>query len=112
MAKAELRRHKRKYAEGALGEDKSFYFRGPQGKLNLRAQNITLFMQIAEGMDEATWAHHLKRNDYSTWMREAVKDDTVADEIALIEKNAFAAGQRKAAPVSSKPSAKHYTAPA
>ena len=32
-------RHTRKYAEGELGEDKSFYFRGPNEALNLRAQN-------------------------------------------------------------------------
>jgi hydroxymethylpyrimidine pyrophosphatase-like HAD family hydrolase len=86
-AKAVLRRHKRKYASGELGEDKSFYFRGPQGKLNLRAQNLTLFVQIAEGVDEETWVHHLRNNDYSQWFREAVKDDGVADEIALIEQN-------------------------
>jgi HAD superfamily hydrolase (TIGR01484 family) len=87
-AKAVLRRHKRKYASGELGEDKSFYFRGPEGKLNLRAQNLTVFAQIAEGVDEATWIHHLKKNDYSLWFREAVKDNVVADEIAVIEKNA------------------------
>jgi hypothetical protein len=111
MAKAELRRHKRKYAEGALGEDKSFYFRGPQGKLNLRAQNLTLFMQIAEGVDEATWAHHLKRNDYSTWMREAVKDEVVAGEIALIEKNArLPAGESRTQILAT--IRRHYTAPA
>ena len=84
-AKAVLRRHKRKYASGELGEDKSFYFRGPQGKLNLRAQNLTLFTQIAEGVDEETWIHHLKKHDYSQWFREAVKDDGVADEISVIE---------------------------
>lgn len=87
-AKAVLRRHKRKYASGELGEDKSFYFRGPEGKLNLRAQNLTLFAQIAEGVDEETWIHHLKKNDYSLWFREAVKDNVVADELAVIEKNA------------------------
>ena len=35
---AETRRHKRKYAEGRLGPDNSCYFKGPDGKLNLRAQ--------------------------------------------------------------------------
>jgi hypothetical protein len=30
-----LRRHTRKYAEGDLDEDRSFYFRGPEGHLNL-----------------------------------------------------------------------------
>ena len=84
-AKAELRRHKRKYASGELGEDKSFYFHGPQGKLNLRAQNINLFAQIAEGIDEETWNFHLKEKDYSDWIRRAVKDDAVADQVAKIE---------------------------
>ena len=32
----QMRRHTRKYAEGELGEDRSFYFRGPDGRLNLR----------------------------------------------------------------------------
>ena len=39
-AKSERRRHLRKYAQGELGPDRSFYFRGPEGKLNLRAQNL------------------------------------------------------------------------
>jgi hypothetical protein len=87
-AKIELRRHKRKYAAGELGEDKSFYFRGPEGKLNIRAHNLNLFAQIAEGVDEETWSYHLKHQDYSVWLREAVKDDAVADEIAVVEQNA------------------------
>jgi hydroxymethylpyrimidine pyrophosphatase-like HAD family hydrolase/energy-coupling factor transporter ATP-binding protein EcfA2 len=87
-AKIELRRHKRKYAAGELGEDKSFYFRGPEGKLNIRAHNLNLFAQIAEGVDEETWSYHLKQHDYSVWLREAVKDDAVADEIAVVEQNA------------------------
>jgi hydroxymethylpyrimidine pyrophosphatase-like HAD family hydrolase/energy-coupling factor transporter ATP-binding protein EcfA2 len=86
-AKIELRRHKRKYAAGELGEDKSFYFRGPEGKLNIRAHNLNLFAQIAEGVDEETWSYHLKHQDYSVWLREAVKDDAVADEIAVVEQN-------------------------
>ena len=47
-------RHTRKYAEGELGEDKSFYFRGPDQALNLRAQNLMIFLQIADGVDDAT----------------------------------------------------------
>src|SRR6185295_14791664 len=38
--RSDHRRHRRKYAEGDLGPDKSFYFQGPDGKLNLRAQNL------------------------------------------------------------------------
>ena len=78
-------RHIRKYAEGALGEDKSFYFRGPANALNLRAQNLSIFMQMADGVDNETWLHHLQANDYSRWVREAIKDDELAEELRGIE---------------------------
>ena len=78
-------RHVRKYAEGALGEDKSFYFRGPANALNLRAQNLTIFMQMADGVDDDTWLHHLRAHDYSGWVREAIKDEELADELNQIE---------------------------
>jgi hypothetical protein len=48
---------------------------------------LNLFAQIAEGVDEDTWEHHLRQNHYSAWIREAVKDDAVADEIASVEGN-------------------------
>ena len=85
LADSELRRHKRKYAAGELGEDKSFYFRGAEGKLNLRAQNLNLFAQLAEGVDSETWAFHLSRRDYSKWLNEMVKDEELARVVAEIE---------------------------
>jgi HAD superfamily hydrolase (TIGR01484 family) len=84
----ERRRHVRKYAQGQLGEDKSFYFIGAEGKLNLRAQNLILFTQIAEGVDDETWLYHLKQGDYSRWFQEAIKDDSLAEEAEKIEKTA------------------------
>jgi hydroxymethylpyrimidine pyrophosphatase-like HAD family hydrolase/GTPase SAR1 family protein len=83
--RGERLRHQRKYASGTLGPDKSFYFRGPEDKLKLRAQNLELFLQIAEGVDEATWLHHLRAGDYSAWLREAIKDQELADEVGAIE---------------------------
>ena len=82
--RGERRRHLRKYAEGDLGEDKSFYFHGPDGKLNLRAQNLMLFNQIAEGVDDETWLYHLHQGDYARWFRESIKDEALADEAARI----------------------------
>lgn len=81
-------RHIRKYAEGELGADRSFYFRGPEGKLNLRARNLEMFCQIAEGIDVETWEFHKQERDYSRWMRLAIKDDELAEEIARIEASA------------------------
>jgi hydroxymethylpyrimidine pyrophosphatase-like HAD family hydrolase len=85
--KGERQRHLRKYAEGELGPEISFYFRGPEGKLNLRAQNLQIFMQLADGVDDETWLHHLHSGDYSDWFRRIIKDDELADEAAKIEQN-------------------------
>ena len=81
------RRHARKYSEGELGEDRSFYFRGPDGALSLRAQNLSLFLQIAAGVDDRTWLHHLQAGDYSAWIRDAIKDEDLADEVAAVERD-------------------------
>lgn len=84
----ERRRHRRKYAAGELPPERSFFFRGPDGKLNLRAQNLILFNQIAEGVDDDTWLHHLQQQDYSKWLRACVKDDDLADQVAAVEQQA------------------------
>jgi hypothetical protein len=78
-------RHTRKYAEGELGEGKSFYFRGPSGALNLRAQNLMIFVQMADGVDDETWMHHLKAHDYSRWMSEEIKDEELSAEARQAE---------------------------
>jgi hypothetical protein len=83
--KAERRRHERKYASGDLGEDKSFYFRGPEGTLNLRANNLALFLQMAEGVDDATWLHHLASHDYSQWLKNSIKNEELASSVFAIE---------------------------
>jgi hypothetical protein len=83
--RSERRRHLRKYSEGELGPDKHFRFRGPGDRLNLRAQNLMVFLQMADGVDDATWEHHRKRGDYSEWFARAIKDQALADEARAVE---------------------------
>jgi hypothetical protein len=83
-------RHRRKYAEGELEPERSFYFRGPEEKLNLRAQNLITFLQLAAGIDDESWQHHLRRGDYSTWFRDGIKDSELGDEAARVEQDNFA----------------------
>jgi hydroxymethylpyrimidine pyrophosphatase-like HAD family hydrolase len=85
--KAEHHRHTRKYAEGQLPPDRSFYFRGPEGKLNLRAYNLLLFLELAQGVDDDTWQHHLYRGDYSRWFRDSIRDEDLANEAAAVEED-------------------------
>jgi Family of unknown function (DUF5752) len=66
---------------------------------------------MADGVDDETWLHHLQANDYSRWVREAIKDDQLADELQQIE------GQPARNPGASRRSVREaierkYTAPA
>jgi hypothetical protein len=83
--KAQHRRHQRKYAAGDL-EQEAFVFRGPEGRLQLRAQNLSIFLQMAEGVDDDTWLHHLGQRDYSRWFRSVIKDEGLAEEAEGIER--------------------------
>ena len=85
VPRVERQRHRRKYAEGELPPERSFYFRGPDGKLNLRAQNLIMFRQIADGVDDDTWLHHLRQGDYSHWMETAIKDASLAQIVHEVE---------------------------
>jgi hypothetical protein len=80
-------RHKRYYAEDELEEPRVFYFHGPENRLNLRAQNLTVFVQMAAGIDDETWLYHLRRGDYSQWLREAIRDAGLAEEVERVEKD-------------------------
>jgi hypothetical protein len=109
--RTERRRHSRKYTEGLLVPERSFYFRGPDGKLNLRAHNLWLFLELASGVDDDTWLHHLRRGDYSQWFREVIGDDRLADETETIERQTdlSAAASRKRIREAVE---RNYTAPA
>ncbi len=84
--RTERRRHRRKYSEGALQPERSFYFKGPEGRLNLRAQNLLLFLQLADGLDDETWLYHLHQGDYARWFRDNIKDEALAAEAERIER--------------------------
>ena len=110
-SKAERRRHTRKYAEGELPPERSFYFRGPENKLNLRAQNLILFLQLAEGVDDETWQFHLAQGDYSAWFRDCIKDPKLADEAARVERKVGLDAAESRAEIKSVVQS-HYTLPA
>src|SRR5262249_22490317 len=57
LSRTDQVRRRQTYVEGRLPDDRIFVFRGPDGKLNLRAYNLTTFLDLAEGVDDATWLH-------------------------------------------------------
>lgn len=78
-------RHSRKYASAELTPDRSFYFKGPEAKLNLRAPNLITFVRLMEGVDDETWKFHLAKGEYSQWFRQNIKNDELAEAAANIE---------------------------
>jgi HAD superfamily hydrolase (TIGR01484 family) len=106
----EHQRHIRKYAEGKLAEEDAFHFRGPEGKLNLLAQNLITFIQLSEGVDDETWLYHLHRGDYSAWFRQAIEDEELANEAEKIEKMSDLSPEKGRALIKSIIEAR-YTAP-
>ncbi|MBX3413959.1 MAG: HAD family phosphatase [Pirellulales bacterium] len=84
-AKVERSRHHRLAVDGELPPERSFFFRGPEGKLKLRAANLKSFLELASGIDDDTWTHHLRQADYSTWFRDVLHDEALGEEVAAIE---------------------------
>jgi len=56
--------------------------------MSLRAQNLTVFCELASGVDDDTWLYHLRRGDYSTWLAGTIKDADLAGEISVVEQAA------------------------
>lgn len=104
-------RHLKQYAEGELSPQQSFYFRGPESKLNLRAQNLKMFLQLAEGVDDETWMYHLRNGDYSTWFESMIKDAELTAQAAEIEQAKHASAQDSRQRIKEAIEAR-YTAPA
>jgi hypothetical protein len=47
-----------------------------------------MFLQIGDGVDDATWQFHRERNDYSAWIASNVKDNDLGEIVRSIENDA------------------------
>lgn len=54
-------------------------------KLNLKANNLMFFIQMASSVDEDIWLYHLHRHDYSNWFKFSVKDLELSERSRAIE---------------------------
>jgi HAD superfamily hydrolase (TIGR01484 family) len=88
------KRHIRKYATGDMMYS-AFIFKGPENKLNLKANNALMFVQMAEGVDDETWNFHLQRHDYTTWFADSLHDDELAQLAKGIENTQTTAATSK-----------------
>ena len=68
--KSERRRYLRMYAEGKLGDVKAFFPRA-EDKLRLRTTSLTMFLEMADGVDDATRARHRDHLDFPSGSKAA-----------------------------------------
>jgi hypothetical protein len=62
---------------------------------------LNIFLQLAGGVDDATWLHHLRAGDYSRWLGASIKDDNLAAEVSAIEADTTLDGAESRAKVKS-----------
>ena len=60
------------------------WFRGPQESTRERSQVPTV-LPYRRRIDEETWLFHLRRGDYSRWIRDSVKDRDLAEVVRQVE---------------------------
>ena len=70
--------------DGDLGSD-SFFFEGPSGHFDLRAQSLVAFVQLAAVVSDATWLRHLREGNYSRWFADVINDPVLAAEATVLE---------------------------
>jgi hydroxymethylpyrimidine pyrophosphatase-like HAD family hydrolase/energy-coupling factor transporter ATP-binding protein EcfA2 len=80
-ARHRRRRHSAKMLSGDVGEGERLVVTGPEGTLSLEVRNLSELVRIAEGVDDATWWHHLSEGDWSRWVRDVIGDADLADAI-------------------------------
>jgi hypothetical protein len=80
-----IRRHRRKYAAGAIDAAHAFHFRGAGRKIDRVAANLQRFIETAEDVDDDVWLFHLRRGDYSHWFEETIKDGELVTEARRAE---------------------------
>jgi hypothetical protein len=54
--------------------------------LNLRALNLSTFLQMAAGVDDETWLHNLRAGEYSSWFSQAIKDLSGHHSLELLQR--------------------------
>ncbi len=86
--RTERARHLRKYAAGNLGPERSFYFRGPEGKLNLKASKPVHLPATGRRRGRRdVGISPREQGDFSKWAAEQIKDKQLAADLAEVEAN-------------------------
>jgi hydroxymethylpyrimidine pyrophosphatase-like HAD family hydrolase len=80
-------RHLHKYVTGSVPLAEWFYFRDDSGLQGSTAQNLHELVDVTSSCDERVVLHHARHRDLSGWVREILKDESLASEISALEED-------------------------
>ncbi len=78
-------RHRHKYLDVPVPAPLAFYFPGIGGPGGQHVRTLTAFMTLLVQAPRAALDGHLRRHDFSRWIRDVYGDRTLATELALLE---------------------------
>lgn len=78
-------RHRRKYADVRLPDDRRFYFHTSDGHVIRPAATMEEFRSTIGRLDQRTLQYHLDRGDFSRWLDGTIADRDFARQVAAWE---------------------------
>lgn len=78
-------RHRRKYADVRLPDERRFYFHATDGQPVHPAATMEEFRTAIGRLDRPTLQYHLERGDFSRWLRGTIADKDFAGQVAAWE---------------------------
>jgi len=54
-----------------------------------------MFLEMADGVDDATWDWHRRRGDFSHWVETSIKDHDLTAELRGLEQSTSSAGEAR-----------------
>jgi hypothetical protein len=54
-----------------------------------------MFLEMADGVDDATWDWHRLRGDFSQWVETSIKDHELTAELRRVERSVLVAGEAR-----------------
>ncbi|BBX61240.1 phosphoglycolate phosphatase [Mycobacterium saskatchewanense] len=83
-------RHRRKYADVRLPDERRFYFHGVDGQFVRPAATMDEFRSAISHLDQRALQYHLDRGDFSRWLEGTIADRDFARQVAAWEDEVMA----------------------
>jgi len=83
-------RHRRKYADVRLPDERRFYFHANNGHFVRPAATMDEFRSTVSHLDQRTLEYHLARGDFSRWLDGTIADREFAKQVAAWEDEVMA----------------------